>query len=653
MPVTACVEECYDPTRGLQSLAHARGAVNDPTAYITSLAVLHDLATPTNMTIVYTVHTKEAPSRPGLGAGMALASLAAALALGLALGRYKEGRFTHNLGERLTPAGWPVSFRIPSTFSADVTGLHDEQPTELVYSDGSDVHASNTLVIGRLEFGRVLPPTWIASNQSAPIAETLAQSGVASIAPPTTREFGPLPGAELRYHLGGRPILMRVGLCPNGTAVYACLIAAGSSRLASRILDDVVESVELSGAGFAAPDASVPFTIPDGARLATPDRQPAPGRPHFSVFSSASDAGFWHADVYEIRLADGRTPADVLIDTARVDLRTTNLPQPRETPHPPHSWRLSGPTQLHDGMRYDYRLRTFPGQRAVVIVGTALEISESEMRRAVDGILASYQPADTNARAEDPAALLDTLPDALAQRRGEGTTETWYLLYDRGVLEGYIHATVAGESAGNTIDTHEVYVHHASSYALSGKTDASVATDLRSYKIEDATRVVFINGRSRADSWKERQSPGEDVNRLVIDDDVRTGGSFKPPKHFVPAPALDEAALRAAKRGKPALLMTTSGNLAVGAIGVWFQPVDAKTLDWSHLPAGSSPPTVQYAVRVDEDCRAQSNIFAFDGTGHLVAEWIGDSLLRVEGSADAALNAFHDTPQFIAVPGSS
>jgi hypothetical protein len=370
------------------------------------------------------------------------------------------------------------------------------------------------------------------------------------------------------------------------------------------------------------------------------------------VFSGPADRGFWHVDLYEAHLAADRPPAEVLVDTARIHLQVTqSLEAARESP--PRSWRMAGPTRLDDGVRYEYRLLETESSRCIVAVGTALEESEPEMQAALDLILSSYQhpPALTESAIASTSSILESLPMELERRRGDGTTETWSLVYHDGALEGYVRENVGPGSTGDSLDSHQIYVRHAQHATLSGRSDAVLAVDLQSYELDGMTRESLTDGRNFARSWKERRPPGEDVNRLSVMRQTNTSGTFTPTENFLPAPAIEAAALLVARRGQPASFLTTSANLAVGPIGVWMQPIDTSALDWSHLPESSPPPPVRLAVRIDEDCGPDSDVLAFDDRGRVVAQWIGKEVLLVEGSAAEALRAFPTAPQFIAVPG--
>jgi hypothetical protein len=215
-----------------------------------------------------------------------------------------------------------------------------------------------------------------------------------------------------------------------------------------------------------------------------------------------------------------------------------------------------------------------------------------------------------------------------------------------------VHETSGPGTAGESLETHQIYVRHMQDGTLSGRFDAVVAEDLKSYELDDVARETGTDGRTYTLSWKERLAPGGEVTRLSVIGQARTNGTFDPPPAFVPPPLIDDAALLVARRGQPAAFLTTRLNRADGPIGVWMQPIDTTALDWSHLPESSPPPPVRLAVRIDQDCDPDSDVVAFDDRGRVIAQWIGREVMLVEGSAAEALRAFPAAPQFISVPGS-
>lgn len=654
MLVTAYAEECYGPMPSDGSVLRPRTSVNDSNAYITSRRVLHEPRTPTNMTDVYTVYAKESPSRRGLGVGLALAGLAGSLALGAGVARLKDDRTDHALGERIHPQNWPISFRLPDNLAPVTPARLGPSSDDLVYADRAGPFIGETIVIARRNLGRVRPPTWIAERYPLPMTSLLPRISEPRALPPSPLEFGPLPGAEVRCRIGRETIVTRYGLCPDGAAVSVTLLGPNSAaRRARHLLDAIVGSVELTRETFAPAGASLPFSLPHAARVATVSGDASLSRLRHQIFSAPSDRGFWHIDLYEVHLADGRAPADLLFDTARIHLQATQpLEAARESS--PGSWRMSGPSRSEDGVRYEYRLLETESRRVLIAVGTSLDASHSELGSALDTILSSHEhtPTSRGSAAASASSILEAVPLELERRRSEGTTETWSLLFHHGALEGYVHESVGPAATGESLESHQIYVRHASDATLSGRSDAVFAVDLQSHELDGLSRDSLTDGRTFARNWKERRAPGEDVNRLTVLGQSRTSGTFAAPANFLPAPAIDAAALLVARRGQPVCFLTTSANLAVGPIGVRMQPIETSALDWSHLPESSPPPPVRLAVRVDHDCGPESDILAFDDRGRVVAQWIGKDVVLVEGSAAEALQAFPTAPQFIAAPGS-
>lgn len=182
-------------------------------------------------------YTRESPARSGLGilvsAGLLLATLWLAARVTTAKAVPVE------LSERVEPAGWPISFRLPG-------GAQPMQGVESLadyYNDGSVGDEAFQVPLGPTGVGRVLVRFEVLRPGLTP--ETAAR-GLLLGTPADTQEIsmGPLTGmiAEDRTALG-HSAWMAVGCVPDGLAVGIRVLSTESSRSTEALLRAICDSV--------------------------------------------------------------------------------------------------------------------------------------------------------------------------------------------------------------------------------------------------------------------------------------------------------------------------------------------------------------------------------------------------------------------------